>query len=144
MSQPACPSRWEAVSCKLSRPPNGAITMLTPAQVIPFLGHDDPEARRLARRYLVSAHDPAPATAEDFWAAVDKVPPEEAGAYLDRLRGVAPNRGARPPETAPPPPGPPRPRQRGPRAPLGPHDGTGQPPRRPHAHGIRGVGSRPD
>ena len=29
------------------RPPIGAITMLTPAQVIPFLSHDDPEVRRL-------------------------------------------------------------------------------------------------
>jgi hypothetical protein len=59
--------------------------MLTPAQVIPFLSHDDPDVRAHARRYLVSAHDPAPATAEDFWAAADKLGPEHAGAYLDRL-----------------------------------------------------------
>jgi hypothetical protein len=59
--------------------------MLTPAQVIPFLGHDDPDVRRQARRYLVSAHDPAPATAEDFWAAADKLGPDDSGAYLDRL-----------------------------------------------------------
>src|SRR5215218_7418370 len=63
--------------------------MLTPARVIPFLSHDDPEVRRLARRYLVSAHDAAPATADDFWAATQKVPPEEAGAYMDRL-GLVP------------------------------------------------------
>ena len=63
--------------------------MLTPDRVIPFLSHDDEEVRSRARRYLVSAHDPAPATAEDFWAAADKRPPEEAGAYLDRL-GLVP------------------------------------------------------
>src|SRR5688572_25995816 len=63
----------------------GVTTMLTPAQVIPFLSHDEPEARDFARRYLVSAHDPAPATAEDFWAAADKGAPEDAGPYLDRL-----------------------------------------------------------
>ncbi len=59
--------------------------MLTPAQVIPFLSHDDPEVRQRAQRYLVSAHDPAPATADDFWQAADKLGPEEAGAYVDRL-----------------------------------------------------------
>jgi hypothetical protein len=59
--------------------------MLTPAQIIPFLGHDDPDVRRHARRYLVAAHDAAPATAEDFWAAADKVPPEEVGPFLDQL-----------------------------------------------------------
>jgi hypothetical protein len=59
--------------------------MLSPAQVIPFLTHDEPEVRDLARRYLVSAHDPAPATADDFWAAADKGSPEDAGPYLDRL-----------------------------------------------------------
>ena len=63
--------------------------MLSPAQVIPFLSHDDADVRKLARRYLVSAHDPAPATAEDFWTALEKAPAEEAGAYLDRL-GLVP------------------------------------------------------
>ena len=63
--------------------------MLTPAQVIPFLSHEDPGIRSRARRYLVSANDPAPATAEDFWAAADKLPPEEAGPLLDRL-GLVP------------------------------------------------------
>lgn len=59
--------------------------MLTPAQVIPFLIHEDPAVRQNARRYLVAAHDPLPATADDFWQAADKLGPEEAGAYLDRL-----------------------------------------------------------
>lgn len=59
--------------------------MLTPAQVIPFLSHADAEVRSLARRYLISANDPAPTTAEDFWAAADRAAPEEAGAFLDRL-----------------------------------------------------------
>jgi HEAT repeat protein len=63
--------------------------MLTPAQIIPFLSHDDAEVRSRARRYLVSANDPAPATADDFWAAADKVPEEDRGAYLDRL-GLVP------------------------------------------------------
>ncbi len=59
--------------------------MLTAGQIIPFLSHEDPEVRSHARRYLVSAHDPSPATAEDFWAAADKAPPDEVGAYIDRL-----------------------------------------------------------
>jgi HEAT repeat protein len=63
--------------------------MLTPAQIIPFLSHDDAEVRSRARRYLVSANDPAPATAEDFWAAADKVPEEDRGPFLDRL-GLVP------------------------------------------------------
>jgi hypothetical protein len=63
--------------------------MLTPAQIIPFLSHDDAEVRGRARSYLVSANDPAPATADDFWAAADKVPEEDRGPYLDRL-GLVP------------------------------------------------------
>jgi hypothetical protein len=58
--------------------------MLTAAQIIPFLTHEDPEIRTFARRYLTTAHDPAPATAEDFWNAADKTP-EELGAFMDRL-----------------------------------------------------------
>jgi HEAT repeat protein len=63
--------------------------MLTPAQIIPFLSHDDAEVRSRARRYLVSANDPAPATADDFWAAADTVSEEDRGPYLDRL-GLVP------------------------------------------------------
>jgi HEAT repeat protein len=63
--------------------------MLTPAQIIPLLSHDDAEVRSRARRYLVSANDPTPATADDFWAAVDKVSEEDRGPYLDRL-GLVP------------------------------------------------------
>jgi HEAT repeat protein len=63
--------------------------MLTAAQIIPFLSHDDAEVRSRARRYLVSANDPAPATADDFWAAADKAAEEDRGPYLDRL-GLVP------------------------------------------------------
>lgn len=46
--------------------------MLPPAQVIPFLEHEDWKVRNEAARYLANAHDPAPATAEDFWRAIDR------------------------------------------------------------------------
>ncbi|HSI32787.1 MAG TPA: hypothetical protein VK986_04290, partial [Tepidisphaeraceae bacterium] len=45
--------------------------MLTPAQVIPFLTHEQSAVRDMAVRYLSGAHDPAPATADDFWRAAD-------------------------------------------------------------------------
>jgi HEAT repeat protein len=59
--------------------------MLTPQQVIPFLRHDDEEVRQHATLYLAGAHDPSPATADDFWAAIDKVGQEHAGPFVDRL-----------------------------------------------------------
>jgi HEAT repeat protein len=59
--------------------------MLTPEQVIPFLQHDDAEVRQHAVLYLAGAHDPAPATADDFWRAIDKVGPENAGQFTERL-----------------------------------------------------------
>ncbi len=45
--------------------------MLKPEQVLPFLIHDLECVREFARRFLADAHDPAPATADDFWRAID-------------------------------------------------------------------------
>ena len=59
--------------------------MLTPQQVIPFLQHDDEEVRQQAILYLAGAHDPAPATADDFWRAIDKVGPDNAVSFFSRL-----------------------------------------------------------
>ena len=59
--------------------------MLTPEQVIPFLGHEDEEVRQHAVLYLAGAHDPSPATAEDYWRAIDKLGAENAGAHIERL-----------------------------------------------------------
>ena len=59
--------------------------MLTPQQVIPFLQHDDEEVRHHAALYLAGAHDPAPATADDFWRAIDHVGPDKAFTFVDRL-----------------------------------------------------------
>ena len=59
--------------------------MLTPQQVIPFLTYDDDEVRRHAVTYLAGAHDPSPATADDFWRAIDTLGPQKAGSHLDRL-----------------------------------------------------------
>jgi hypothetical protein len=59
--------------------------LLTPAQVIPFLSHPDPWVRRQALDYLVPAHDPSPATADDLWRAMDAVPPTERHAFLSSL-----------------------------------------------------------
>ena len=46
--------------------------MLLPAQVVPFLLHADADVREHAFEYLARGHDPAPATAEDVWAAMDR------------------------------------------------------------------------
>ena len=46
--------------------------MLTPDQVVPFLQHDDEAVRNHAADYLSKAHDPSPATADDFWLAIDR------------------------------------------------------------------------
>ena len=59
--------------------------MLTPQQVIPFLDHDDPEVRQHAVLYLAGANDPSPATADDFWRAIDKLGPQQALSHIDRL-----------------------------------------------------------
>src|SRR6185503_16888734 len=69
------------------RPPprrRGRLPMLTAEQVIPFLQDDDAEVRQHAVLYLAGAHDPAPATAEDFWQAIDKVGQSEAFPFVDR------------------------------------------------------------
>ena len=46
--------------------------MLLPHQVLPFLEHETPSVWEHAARYFHRAHDPAPATAEDFWRAIDR------------------------------------------------------------------------
>jgi hypothetical protein len=46
--------------------------MLLPAQVLPFLQHEDAFVRSLSARYFVLAHDPAPATADDAWRSIDR------------------------------------------------------------------------
>jgi hypothetical protein len=46
--------------------------MLSPEQVLPFLLHEDADVRSHALGYFADAHDPAPATADHFWEAVDR------------------------------------------------------------------------
>ena len=46
--------------------------MLIPAQVIPFLLHEDEIIRFFAAEYLAKAHDPSPATAEHFWESIER------------------------------------------------------------------------
>jgi hypothetical protein len=46
--------------------------MLLPAEVVPFLLHEDPDVRAHAVEYLARGHDPAPATADDVWTAMDR------------------------------------------------------------------------
>jgi uncharacterized protein YecA (UPF0149 family) len=61
--------------------------MLTPAQVLPFLVHDDPLVRRHALTYFQTCEDPAPLVADDVWAAIDRVggAGEEARSFLRYL-----------------------------------------------------------
>ena len=59
--------------------------MLTAQQVIGFLDHEDVEVRQHALMYLSAAHDPAPATADDLWRAIDKLGPEAAASLFERL-----------------------------------------------------------
>ena len=59
--------------------------MLTPQQVIPFLEHDDADVRQHAVLYLAGAQDPAPATADDFWQAIDRLGLDEAASHVSRL-----------------------------------------------------------
>jgi hypothetical protein len=59
--------------------------MLTPAQVLPFLQHEERFVRRHAARYLAEAHDPSPATADDFWNAMDRLIPQQAKHLLSYL-----------------------------------------------------------
>jgi hypothetical protein len=46
--------------------------MLRPAEVRPFLWHEDGYARELALAYFASEYDFGPATQEDVWAAMDR------------------------------------------------------------------------
>lgn len=46
--------------------------MLMPRDVLPFLEHEDPDLRHQALSYLTDASDPAPATADDLWRAIDR------------------------------------------------------------------------
>jgi hypothetical protein len=46
--------------------------MLLPADVVPFLLHEDADVREHALEYLAKGHDCAPATADDVWAAMDR------------------------------------------------------------------------
>jgi len=46
--------------------------MLLPAEVHPFLSHEDGFVRNLALDYLWDAHDAGPTTQEDVWATVDR------------------------------------------------------------------------
>jgi HEAT repeat protein len=47
--------------------------MLLPPQVLPFVSHEDSLLREQAVRYFEHAHDVAPLTADDCWAAIDTV-----------------------------------------------------------------------
>lgn len=46
--------------------------MLTPAQVIPFLSHDDRLVRQQAREYFDHCSDRAPLSADDVWPLIDR------------------------------------------------------------------------
>src|SRR5437764_247814 len=72
--------------------------MLYPAQVVPFLNHDDPLVRELALRYFDRCHDPGQLTADDFWAVIDArgFSPNESDALIEALgRGGAQEVGPR-------------------------------------------------
>ena len=64
--------------------------MLLPDQVIPFLQHDDPAVRAHAAHYLSRAHDPAPATADDFWRAIDRFGTGQSSVFLSELAELPP------------------------------------------------------
>src|SRR5438105_2143670 len=51
------------------------LSMLLPAQVIPFLSHADEMLRDQAIQYFREAHDPAPLNADLVWEALDKIDP---------------------------------------------------------------------
>jgi len=59
--------------------------VLLPDQVIPFLQHDHSEVREHAARYLSEAHDPSPATADDFWRSIDRFGAEASVALVSDL-----------------------------------------------------------
>jgi hypothetical protein len=59
--------------------------MLTPEQVVPFLAHEKFYVREHAASYLAGAHDPSPATADDFWRAMDVIGPAGARVLRSKL-----------------------------------------------------------
>lgn len=66
--------------------------MLSPAQVLPFLQHDDPFVRDLALAYFSTAHDPSPATADDVWHMLDtKGPGKDKTAPYSALQSLPQN-----------------------------------------------------
>ena len=65
--------------------------MLLPGQVIPFLQHEDADVRAHAADYLAKAHDPSPATAEDFWRSIDRFGADASAALLVRLADLPQN-----------------------------------------------------
>ncbi len=68
--------------------------MLSPAQVVPFLTHDDRLVRRLARDYFDRCGDPGPATADDVWAALDRFPAGDEARSLARTLADLPQTDA--------------------------------------------------
>lgn len=62
--------------------------MLLPAQVIPFLQHEVAAVREHASDYLAKAHDPSPATADDFWRAIDHFGIEQSTRLLSDFGDV--------------------------------------------------------
>lgn len=66
--------------------------MLSPAQVLPFLQHDDASVRDLALAYFSTAHDPSPATADDVWRMLDtKGPGKDQTAPYSALQSLPQN-----------------------------------------------------
>jgi len=47
--------------------------MLLPSEVAPLLVLGDSRVLLFAITYLAGAHDPGPLTADDIWAAIDRV-----------------------------------------------------------------------
>jgi hypothetical protein len=62
--------------------------VLLPHQVVPFLLHDDVAVREHAARYLSEAHDPSPATADDFWRSIDRFGATPSVALVADLVGL--------------------------------------------------------
>jgi HEAT repeat protein len=70
------------------------LTMLAPHQVVPFLEHADKDVRDHAAKYLCEGDDPRPATAEDFWRAIDRFGFDEALGTVARLGQMPQTRGS--------------------------------------------------
>ena len=68
--------------------------MLLPPQVLPFLSHDDSILREQAVQYFEHAHDTAPLTADDCWAAIHTVGLGRGAVGLIRLLSKAPQADA--------------------------------------------------